>query len=94
MCQLQADADALTALGFAMQHYISFHTYAFFGFMHNEFDGVDDWEVRHLAWQLQGRCMHACMRARMCLHVQMRACTCQRTYSEQASRRLWMYRKD
>ena len=26
-----------------LQHYISFITYAFFGFMHNEFDGVNDW---------------------------------------------------
>jgi len=24
-------------------HYISFHTYSFFGFMHNEFDKVNDW---------------------------------------------------
>lgn len=36
---------AMLSLRFGMQHYISFHTYAFFGFMHNEFDGVDQWQV-------------------------------------------------
>ena len=24
-------------------HYVSFHSYAFAGFMHNEFDGTDGW---------------------------------------------------